>query len=82
MTQHLEEVLAGDDKGQLSAEVVWLGLATSHALHQLRDVVGNGLDTPEHRAKGYSLPNIGYSLQNVVHFTKHYYGGMVTLLLW
>ena len=59
--QHLEEVLAGDDKGQLSAEVVRLGLAPSHALHQLRDVVGNRLDTPEHRAKGYSLPNRGYS---------------------
>lgn len=41
---YLEEVLAGDDESQLGTEVICLGLAPSHPLDQLRDVISHGLE--------------------------------------
>lgn len=40
---YLEEVLAGDDESQLGTEVFGLGLAPSHPLDQLRDMIGHRL---------------------------------------
>lgn len=40
---YLEEVLAGDDESQLGTEVFCLGLAPSHPLDQLRDVISHCL---------------------------------------
>lgn len=40
---YLQEVLAGDDEGQLGAEVFCLSLAPSHPLNELRDVIGHCL---------------------------------------
>lgn len=40
---YLEEVLAGDDESQLGAKVFSLGLASSHSLDQLRDVISHCL---------------------------------------
>lgn len=40
---YLKEVLAGDDEGQLGAEVFCLSLAPSHPLNELRDVIGHCL---------------------------------------
>ena len=40
---YLQEVLAGDDEGQLGAEVFCSSLPPSHPLNELRDVIGHCL---------------------------------------
>lgn len=47
---YLQEVLAGSNESQLGAGAVWLGLASSHALHQHRDLFCHHL--PEKRVAG------------------------------
>lgn len=56
---YLQEVLAGSNESQLSAGAVWLGLASSHTLHQHRDLLCHHL--PEKRVTGEDHSGHGFN---------------------